>query len=145
MSKAKTIFIFNGANLTIQCTTNDKMRDICQNFSTKINKDLNSFIFLYGGNLVNLELSFNSQERKIDRENKEMRILVYNNEDEIFICPKCGEKIKLNKEKIDELISSNNEIEDTINGIKLQIENIIKIYPNNSMNIQLKKLIKCLI
>ena len=96
MSKAKTIFIFNGANLTIQCTTNDKMRDICQNFSTKINKVMNSFIFLYGGNLVNLELSFNSQERKIDRENKEMRILVYNNEDEIFICPKCGEIIKLN-------------------------------------------------
>jgi hypothetical protein len=97
MSKAKTIFIFNGANLTIQCTTNDKMRDICQNFSTKINKVMNSFIFLYGGNLVNLELSFNSQERKIDRENKEMRILVYNNEDEIFICPKCGEIIKLNR------------------------------------------------
>ena len=97
MSKAKTIFIFNGANITIQCTTNDKMRDICQNFSTKINKVMNSFIFLYGGNLVNLELSFNSQERKIDRENKEMRILVYNNEDEIFICPKCGEIIKLNR------------------------------------------------
>ena len=97
MSKAKTIFIFNGANLTIQCTTNDKMRDICQNFSTKINKVMNSFIFLYGGNLVNLELSFNSQERKIDRENKEMRILVYNNGDEIFICPKCGEIIKLNR------------------------------------------------
>ena len=97
MSKAKTIFIFNGANLTIQCTTNDKMRDICQNFSTKINKDMNSFVFLYGGNLVNLELSFNSQASKIDRENKEMKILVYNNEDEIFICPKCGEIIKLNR------------------------------------------------
>ena len=53
-------------------------------------------------------------------------------------------RIKLNKEKIDELISSNNEIEDTINGIKLQIENIIKIYPNNSMNIQLKNINKML-
>ena len=119
MSKAKAIFTFDGSNLTIQCTTNDKMRVICQKFSTKINKDMNSFIFLYGGNLVNLELSFNSQASKMDRINKEMKILVYNNEDEIFICPKCGEKIKLNKEKIDELMSTNNDIEDTINGIKL--------------------------
>ena len=144
MSKAKAIFTLGGDKLVIQCKTNDKMRNICQNFSTKIIKDMNSFMFLYGGNLVNFELSFNSQASKIDRDKQEMKILVYNNEEEIFICPKCGEKIKLNKEKIDELISSNNEIEDTINGIKLQIENIIKIYPNNSMNIQLKNINKML-
>ena len=91
MSKAKAIFTFDGSNLTIQCTTNDKMRDICQKFSTKINKDMNSFMFLYGGNLVNFELSFNSQVSKIDRDKQEMKILVYNNEQENFICPKCGE------------------------------------------------------
>ena len=100
MSKAKAIFTFDGAKLTIQCKTNDKMRDICQNFSTKVNKDMNSLLFLYGENLVNLELSFNSQASNIDRNIKEMKILVYNNEDKIFICPKCGEKLKLNKEKI---------------------------------------------
>ena len=144
MSKAKAIFTLDGDKLAIQCKTNDKMRDICQNFSTKINKDMNSLLFLYGGNLVNFELSFNSQASKIDRDKQEMKILVYNNEQENFICPKCGEKIKLNKEKIDELISSNNEIEETINGIKLRIENIIKIYPNNSMNIQLKNINKML-
>ena len=97
MSKAKAIFTLDGDKLAIQCKTNDKMRDICQNFSTKINKDMNSLLFLYGGNLVNFELSFNSQASKIDRDKQEMKILVYNNEDEIFICPKCGEKIKLNK------------------------------------------------
>ena len=144
MSKAKAIFTLDCADLTVQCKTDDKMRDICQKFSTKINKDINYFLFLYGGNLVNFELSFNSQASQIDRNKKEMKILVYNNEDEIFICPKCGEKIKLNKEKIDELILSNKEIIETINGIKLQIENLIKIYQNNSMNIQLKNINKML-
>ena len=144
MSKAKAIFTLDCVDLTVLCKTDDKMRDICQKFSTKINKDMNYFLFLYGGNLVNFELSFNSQASKIDRNKKEMKILVYNNEYEFFICPKCGEKIKLNKEKIGELILSNKEIIETINGIKLQIENLIKIYQNNSMNIQLKNINKML-
>ena len=69
-----------------------------------------------------------------------MRILVYKNENGPLICPKCGEKIKLNSEKIDEIITSNKSIQDVINGIKYNIENTIKISTINAINIQLKNI-----
>ena len=99
-------------------------------------------MFLYGGNQLNFDLRFIDQASLIDRENNKMRILVYKNEEDGFICPKCGEKIKLNTEKIDDIILSNNNIKDNIIGIKAQIENIIN--SNNSsvnlINIQLKNI-----
>ena len=67
-----------------------------------------------------------------------MKILVYKNEDNEYICPKCGEKIKFNTEKIDEIILSINNSRDAINGIKFNIDNIIKISSDNFVNIQLK-------
>ena len=54
-----------------------------------------------------------------------------------FFCPKCGEKIELNMEKIDYLISSNIDIMDNIIGTKIIIENILKDY---SMNFLKKKI-----
>ena len=55
-----------------------------------------------------------------------------------FICPKCGEKIKINSEKKDDIILSIKNIKDTIEGVKLSIDNIIKILSNNSAIVQLK-------
>ena len=52
------------------------MNDICKNYSTKINKNINSLIFLYEGNKVNFELSFKEQANNIDRNNNQMKILV---------------------------------------------------------------------
>ena len=47
MSEANVFFSLDGVNLTIQCTTEDKMKDICKSYSTKINKNMNSlFIFI---------------------------------------------------------------------------------------------------
>jgi Fe2+ or Zn2+ uptake regulation protein len=117
------------------------MKDICQKYATKIGADMNSLLFLYGGNQLNMELRFNEQANSIDKNNKEMRILSYRNEKEGFICPKCGEKIKLNSEIIDDLIKTNNNIKDIINGIQFNIENIIKISMMNTINIQLKNFI----
>ena len=74
----------------------------------------------------------------IDKERNEMKILVYKNEDNEYICPKCGEKIKLNI--TDDIILSINNIKDVIDGIKLNINNIIKISSNKSINIQLKNI-----
>ena len=58
MSEANIVFTLDGVNLTIHCTTEDKMKDICQNYSTKINKNMDSLLFLYEGNKVNFDLSF---------------------------------------------------------------------------------------
>ena len=47
-----------------------------------------------------------------------MKVLAYTKEDEGFTCPKCGEKIKLITERIDDIILSINNLKDTIDGAK---------------------------
>ena len=125
MSEAKVVFTFNGSPLTIQCTPEDKIRDICQKYTAKIETNVNTLIFLYDGKLLNMDLRFKEQANSLDRTNNEMKVLVYIKDADDFICPHCGEKIKLNTEKIDEIISSNNNIKDTIDGIKFSIDNFI--------------------
>jgi len=140
MSEAIVIFTLEGNDLPVQCTTNDKIIDICQRYSTKVETSLNSLLFLYGGNQLNFELRFYEQVNSFDQINNEMKVLVYKTINDSFTCPKCGKKIKFNREKIDELILSNNNICDNINGTKLIIENMIKNSTINSMNIQLKNI-----
>ena len=139
MSEANVVFALDEDNLTIQCSTEDKMKDICQKYSTKINKNINTLLFLYGENRVNFELSFEELANSIDRNNHEMKISVYE-----FNCSKYSNKININNEKLNEIILSNDGIKDTINSIKLQIDNIINISSTNSWNIQLKNINKML-
>jgi surface protein len=115
------------------------MRNIIQRFSSKIQNNSNSFIYLYGGGQVNFELTFEEQANQIDKENNKMKILVYENENDGFPCPYCGIKIKIGTE-IDDIIKSNNNIKETINGIKFMLESIIKTSVNNSTNSQLKNI-----
>ena len=76
MSEANVIFTLEGVNLSIRCTAEDKMKDICNKYSTKINKNMNSLLFLYEGNKINYELSFKEQANSIDRNNHQMKIFV---------------------------------------------------------------------
>ena len=133
---SKVTFVFGGVEVIIQCTKEEKMKDICQRYANKIERNVNSLIFLYGGSHINFELSFEDQANIMDKERNEMSVLVYKNENDEYICPKCGEKIKLNIK--DDIILSINNIKDVINGIKLSIDNIIKVSKDNSVNIQLK-------
>ena len=137
--EAKIIFCLNGIKVHIQCTLEDKIKDICKKYATKIDNNINSLLFLYGGNQMNMELKFKEQASSMDINNKEMNVLVYKNEnDDDFICPHCNKKIKL--EKIDEIILINNNIKDTINGIKLNIDNIIKLSKDKNISFQLKNI-----
>ena len=140
MSEANVIFNFEGRDVSIQCSKDEKMKDICQKYVNKINKNINSLVFLYGGNQLNFDLNFNELANKIDKERNAMKVLVlvYNDGTNEYICPNCGEKIKLNTEKIDDIILSINNMKDTINGCKLIIDNVIRLSKDNSVNIQLK-------
>ena len=69
MSEAKIIFNFEGIDITIQCSIEDKIKDICQKFATKIESNINSLLFLYGGNQINMELKFKEQANLIDINN----------------------------------------------------------------------------
>ena len=99
---AMVIFLLNGMQTRIQCLINEKMRDIINRFNTKLKINMNNAQYLYGGNQVNLELTFYQQASNIDKQRKEMIILVYINESIIsnnqstikskeIICPKCKE------------------------------------------------------
>ena len=45
MAEVKVIFIYKGESITIQCSYENMMKDICQMYSTKVNKNINSLIF----------------------------------------------------------------------------------------------------
>ena len=140
MSEANVLFTLDGSDLIIQCSKEDKMKDICQKYATKVNENINSLLFLYGGNKINFELRYKEQANSIDNNNNIISILVYKNEIDEFVCAKCGERLKLDTTKIDEIISSNNNIKDKIDGIKFNIENVIKISVVNLVNTQLKNI-----
>ena len=124
MIGANVIFTLDGVPISIQCNENDVMKDICQKYANKIQKNINSLVFLYGGNQLNFNLKF--KDVIIDKESKEIKVLVYSNEIDEFICPKCGEKIKLNTEKIDNIILSINNLKETIDSAKSLLENVIE-------------------
>ena len=69
MSEANVVFALNGTNLIIQCSTEDKLKDICQKYSTQIKEKMNSLLFLYRENQVNFELSFKELANSFDRNN----------------------------------------------------------------------------
>ena len=77
MAKAKIIFTLDGVNSIIQCSTENKMKEICQNYATKINKKIDTLLFLYEGNQINFEQTFINQAISIDKNNNEMKISVY--------------------------------------------------------------------
>ena len=112
------------------------MRDICQRYSTKLGINLNLLIFLYGGKQIDEHLTFN----EMSPNENEIKIIVIKREQDELICPKCGEIIIVNSEKIDEIVNNMNNIKETINGIKAIIDNLIKTSMQNLMNIQLKSI-----
>ena len=73
MEGANVIFSFDKVDLTIQCTKNDVMKDICQKYSNKIKKKINILIFLYGGNELNYNLKF--KDVITDKKSNEMNFL----------------------------------------------------------------------
>ena len=136
MLEANAIFTLDGVSLQIQCSPNDTLKDICQKYANKIKRNINSLVFLYGGSQLNFNLKF--KDAITDKESNEMKILAYLNETDEFICPKCGEKIKLNTEKIDDIILSINNLKETIDSAKIMLENVIEKSSVNIINVQLK-------
>ncbi len=63
---AEITFIYEGNQINIQCDKNQKMDEICNKLSTKIDLNINSLIFLYGENQLNLDKKLN----EITKENK---------------------------------------------------------------------------
>ena len=136
---SKVIFSYNGTQTTIQCLQDDKMKNICDKYASKICININSLFFIYGGNQINYELTFQEQANNIDKGRNEMNILVYKQEpeDENKVkCPKCGEIIKI--EKFDNIIKFNSNQSEMLNEIKNEIEIINKSNEINKIKNKIK-------
>ena len=67
-------FIYNGNTTIIQCGLEDKLKDICNKFTTKTRLNINNLYFLCNGNTINLESKFN----QINQGKNKIKILVNN-------------------------------------------------------------------
>ena len=152
IEKIYVIFAFEGHNTKIPCSKEDKMKDICQKFANKINRNLNSLTFIYGGNIINFQLSFKEQANLIDKQRNEMTVLVYkigcnsstsseyskksNSKTEIVnvIFSFCGDNIKIQCSKEDKM---KDICQKYVNLVKLNINSVYFIYEGNILNFQL--------
>ena len=143
MSQGTVIFEYNGNQTKIPCITNEKLSIIFEKFTTKIQLDISkNYYYLYGGNIINKELSFEEQANNEDKIRCQMNILVVDEinrnkkdenikESEEIICPKCKENIliKIEEYKINMYNCKNNH----------KIENIsIKEFDNTQKQIYQK-------
>ena len=124
MAEAKVIFNYNGSEITIQCNINDKMKDIIDKFVFKACKKENNLYYLYNGNNINFDLTFDKQANDFDKNRKIMNIIVSNNDEDKnneiiskdIICPECKENalIDINNFKINLSGCKNNHIKNNI-------------------------------
>ena len=75
MSEVTVLFTLEGVDLTMQ------MRDTYQKYATKIDKNMDSLVFLYEGNKVNYDLTFKEQAGLSDGNKNEIKIMVMKIED----------------------------------------------------------------
>ena len=102
-------FFYKGSKTVIQCKEDEKMENNYKKFATKTGEDLNSLYFLYGGNKINEENTFEEIANEEDKKRKKMNILVCEEEvndsksyiikSKEIICPKCNENCKINIEE----------------------------------------------
>ena len=124
---SKVEFNYKGTITTLSCQENETMEEICKRYAFKSSININNIYFLYGGNKVNLQSSYNQIINRIDKERKMMSILVYeiNNagilEQKIIrsklpICIKCKEnaRFELKDYKINLYGCKNNHIMNNI-------------------------------
>ena len=100
---AEAIFNYEGINTTIQCEIDDKMKDIIDRFLIKLEKKEKNLYYLYDGTQINYELRFNEQANDIDKNRKQINIIVTKSEvpqniikeivSKDIICPECKENV----------------------------------------------------
>ena len=160
MSEAEAEFVYEGKKIIIQCNPDNKMIDIIKSFELKEGFKKEEFYYMYGGGMVNENLTFNTQANKIDGERKKISILVNKriNEDsndgkkslkksKYIICPKCKEKARIlvnnyqigiydckNGHKINNILINDFEETQNIDEAKIKCQNCNKKNKSYSYN-----------
>ena len=106
------IFNYNQILISIQCTAEEKMKDVINKYKSKSKLDKGYFAFLYNGNLVNEDLTVNEIINNNSKNSKKIQILVILIEEDLnnnnreqnkeiiiksknIICPECKEDIRI--------------------------------------------------
>ena len=104
---SKVEFNYKGNNTIVLCQGDEKIEDICKRYALKILIDINNVYFLYGGNQMNLQLTYNQIINNADRQREMMSVLVYDIDDTIVpndnkiikpdfpVCVECKESVLL--------------------------------------------------
>ena len=120
MSQIEITFTYEGINTTIECTKDQKFKDIIAKFKHKANAEGKLLYYMYNGtNVQNDELTFNEIANAEDKRRNKMNVLV--NEliqdepnpaltdciikSKNIICPECKENIKLKVDDYNILLS----------------------------------------
>ena len=105
-------FIYNNLKINIQCKSEDKIKDSIQKFIIKTGKNINNLYFLYGGEKIKENLTFNELANNEDKARNQMNIIVVEIEadnlsrnlkkSKNLICPECKKNIimSINHNKI---------------------------------------------
>ncbi len=120
---AKVEFLYNGRNIDVYCNENDKFEKIIQKFSIKIQQNTADLCFLYGGQLIDKNLTFIGLVNSFDRQRKVISVIVTDN----YYKGDNSMYLKENKELKEKLIEANKTIEKQnkeIQDLKYQISMI---------------------
>ena len=100
-------FNFEGEKINIQSKSDEKLKEIMNRFSIKADRKLENLYFLYGGKILNEDLSFSEQASEQDKKRNAMSVIVStkadanSEEDESFkrskyiICPECNNNCRI--------------------------------------------------
>ena len=101
MSQSLIIFNYKDKRRSISCIASEKMKNICERFASGIQEDMNKLDFIYNGEIIDKDLTYEEQVDEIDRGEYTMSITVVNrnNKNEEIICPECNEDILIKLEK----------------------------------------------
>ena len=163
---ASVEFLYKQMITLIQCNQNDKMKDIIKKLELKIEINKNKVCFLYSGNKINEELTFDEIINQSDRQINKMKILIQNIEEikqnqsikksNNIICPKCKElafmkienyKINLfgckNGHKINDILLNEFENTQLIDISKIICDNCQKCNKSNTSQNIFYRCINC--
>ena len=82
---SKIIFNYDGKEVTIQCSFDEKMKDIFQKFCSKEDIDITKIYFVYNGSIIDEEINCNQLINEEDKNRNMMNILVNENIDKTII------------------------------------------------------------
>ena len=78
---AQVVFNYNGNKTIIQCKLDEVMKDIIQRFIIKIQLKNEKAFFLYNGEVLNKDSSFEEVANELDKNRKQMNIIVNTKEE----------------------------------------------------------------